>query len=151
MLGRLMRLVCRNRQLLFALLVLHLGCSEQSSAGILVNGKNKLLIPSVGAETSVGLLSPPGVQKYPDVSWDGNNFLVVWEEKRTVYPATARRIYGVRISKDGVVLDSSPFPISPAPGTTPPYQYDQFLPAVAFDGKNHLVVWSSGYTKPTGT
>jgi len=67
----------------------------------------------------------------PDVAFDGTNYLVVWHYNETGNPYN---IYGARVSKQGIVLDTEPFFISDATGT-------QMSPRVAFDGTNYLVVW----------
>ncbi len=64
---------------------------------------------------------------YPNVAFDGTNYLVVWNYQEG-------DIYGARVSKQGELLDPEPFVISDAIGA-------QQSPAVAFDGTNYLVVW----------
>ena len=85
------------------------------------------------------ILDPAGIliargshyDPYPAVGFDGINYLVVWgyAESSGQYD-----IYGMRVSKDGELLDSEPFIISDATGS-------QMSPDVAFDGTNYLVVW----------
>ena len=70
-------------------------------------------------------------QMEPAVAFDGTNSLVVWQDERT----GDRDLYGARVTSTGVVLDSMGIPISRAPGY-------QSVPAVAFDGRNFLVVWN---------
>jgi hypothetical protein len=69
-------------------------------------------------------------ESYPDVAFDGTNYLVVWEDDRFADPA----IFGCRVTTTGVVLDDTGFVISAATN-------NRTLPAVAFDGVNYLVVW----------
>jgi hypothetical protein len=89
--------------------------------------------------TDGGVLDPDGIvisdagwsQKYPDVAFDGSNYLVVWYDKRE---GLTNDIYGARLSTDGSVLESSGIPISTAAD-------HQTGPAVAFDGLDYLVAW----------
>jgi len=61
------------------------------------------------------------------VASDGTNYLVAWSS------ASDSRVYGARVSTEGVVLDPSGIPISAA-------GRDQLVPSLAFDGANYLVV-----------
>jgi MYXO-CTERM domain-containing protein len=47
-------------------------------------------------------------------------------------------IYGVRVSPSGAVLDPAPFPISGS-------DTNESMPAIAFDGANHVVTWIDRY------
>lgn len=66
----------------------------------------------------------------PSVAFDGINYLVTWTDLK----AYNYNIYGSRVNKSGVILDTSAIPIS----TTID---DQFFSSIAFDGTNYLVVW----------
>ncbi len=69
-------------------------------------------------------------QWHPAVAFDGTDFLVVWEDRRSGYAD----IYGARVSQDGTVLDTSGIAVSTAVNL-------EASAAVAFDGSNCLVVW----------
>ena len=69
-------------------------------------------------------------QDYPDIAFDGVNYLVVWQDDRN----GDYDVYGARLTQDGVVIDTGAFSIVNAPG-------DQVRPAAAFDGNNYLIVW----------
>ncbi|MEO0136937.1 MAG: FlgD immunoglobulin-like domain containing protein [candidate division WOR-3 bacterium] len=85
------------------------------------------------------VLDPAGIpistaaydQRYPSVAFDGTNYLVVWQDYRSL---STWDIYGARVSTSGAVLDPAGIPISTA-------AYGQYSPSVAFDGTNYLVVW----------
>jgi len=69
----------------------------------------------------------------PAVSFDGTNFLVVWDDYR--YDQSGPDICGARVSPEGVVLDTGGLVICAEEGY-------QLVPAAGFDGTNFLVAWS---------
>ncbi|RCK75842.1 MAG: Cell surface protein [Ignavibacteriae bacterium] len=73
----------------------------------------------------------------PKIAFDGNNFLVVWNRRIERYPSDDYDIIAARISRNGILLDSSGIVIR----TGPDIQYN---PSVAFDGTNYFVVWEEG-------
>jgi hypothetical protein len=89
-------------------------------------------------DTSITYVGAPGYQFDPALAFDGANFLVTWEDYRS---GSSYDIYAARVTPQGTVLDASGIPVSAA-------AYDQWYPAVAFDGANFLVTWGdhrSGY------
>ncbi|MCX5801250.1 MAG: T9SS type A sorting domain-containing protein [Candidatus Eisenbacteria bacterium] len=94
-----------------------------------------------GARVSVdgSVLDPGGIaistgayEKWcPAIAFDGTNYLVVWEDNRS---SGYSDIYGARVGMDGSVLDPDGIAISTA-------AHIQYLPAVASDGTDYLVVW----------
>ena len=82
-------------------------------------------------DTNSTLVPAPGQQKDPAVAFDGENYLVVWEDLRS---GGFSDIYGARVTPDGTMLDATGFVISQAAD-------DQESPVLAFDGQNYLVVW----------
>lgn len=63
----------------------------------------------------------PGRQLRPTVDWDGESFIVAWEDQRNQASFFDARtdIYGVRVSEVGTLIDSVAFPITnTAPGNT---------------------------------
>ncbi|MEO0080107.1 MAG: hypothetical protein ABIK44_05470 [candidate division WOR-3 bacterium] len=85
------------------------------------------------------VLDPQGIaianlsenQEWPGVASDGTNWLVVWEDSRSVGDCN---IYGARVSGTGIVLDPNGVPVV----ATADWQEDG---RVAFDGTNYVVVW----------
>jgi len=82
-------------------------------------------------EEGIQICTASNDQMFPSVASDGENFFVVWQDKRS---GKRWDIYGTIVTNDGQVLD--PFPIA-----TGKLTYDQVSPALAFDGENYLVVW----------
>ncbi|WP_243338178.1 InlB B-repeat-containing protein [Anaeromyxobacter soli] len=79
----------------------------------------------------IPIATGPGAQRAPAVAFDGEQYLVVWEDARS----GASDVYGARVSKAGEVLDAGGVPISAAVG-------DQILPAVSGGRGGFLVAWS---------
>ena len=68
-----------------------------------------------------------------DASFDGSSFLVVWADSRN----SSHTLYGARVDAAGTLLD--PAGLLLLDGAGPVKE-----PRVAFDGTNHLVVWTDG-------
>jgi len=91
-------------------------------------------------DSSGNLLDPMAIvisaenlgQYQPAIAFDGLNYLVVWQDRRSGYS----NIYGARVSQTGAVLDSTGIAIC----TMSAYNH---YPSVAFDGVNYLVVCES--------
>ena len=84
-------------------------------------------------DTSNALVPTPFDQGSPALAFDGENFLVVWQDDRGhQYECD---IYGARVTPTGLVLDTAGIAISTAVG-------NQEAPVIAFDGENFLVVWT---------
>ena len=49
-----------------------------------------------------------GYQRNPRVSWNGENWLVVWENQTFTGSYYETRVFGARVSPQGVVLDTTP-------------------------------------------
>jgi hypothetical protein len=69
----------------------------------------------------------------PTIAFGGGNYFVAWEGSGGL----TSDIFGARVATNGTVLDSAAITVSNAAGS-------QDVPAVAFDGTNHLVVWEDG-------
>jgi hypothetical protein len=79
-----------------------------------------------------------GLQGEPAVAFDGTNYLVVWTDMRE----GDADIYGARVTRDGVLVDTSGLTIVDDDST------GQAGPAVTHDGSNFLLVW--GETRSGG-
>ncbi len=96
--------------------------------GARVGPDGKVLDPD-GLPISVGIEN----RGTPAVSWNGENFFVVWE-KEDPRPFSWN-IYGARITPEGKVLDPEGIPIVKAPE-------DQYSSGISWNGKTYMVVWS---------
>jgi len=75
-----------------------------------------------------------GDQKYPAIAFDGNDYVVVWQDNRN---GIDYDIYGARVSTNGTVIDS--FAVSNAIG-------NQLSPDIAYSSHNQVLVVYSGWT-----
>jgi hypothetical protein len=80
----------------------------------------------------IAISTAPDWQSDPSVAFDGENFFVVWDDRRAGWDSTG--IYGARVDISGAVLDTEGIVVCNTSG-------DQEYPAMGFDGTNHLVVW----------
>jgi hypothetical protein len=69
----------------------------------------------------------------PAVAWNGERFLVVWEEWELLDSVGESRVLGRRMAPDGTLLDSPPIVVSVSPAAQ--------APSVAAAGSTFLVVW----------
>ncbi|MFC1672220.1 hypothetical protein ACFL01_03695 [Planctomycetota bacterium] len=82
----------------------------------------------------------PGFQAYPMAAFDGENFVVAWQDYRPVPEKDTREqdwdLYAARVSPEGKVLDTDGFAVAAVAG-------NQIYPALASNGKGEtLIVWS---------
>jgi hypothetical protein len=80
---------------------------------------------------AIAISTAANCQESPALAFDGTNFLVAWQDRRT---RDGWDIYGARVTAQGAVLDSAGFAISTAANW-------QQSPALAFDRSNFLVAW----------
>ncbi len=80
----------------------------------------------------IPVCTAPNEQGDPDVSFDGTNYFVVWNDSRN---SSGPDIYGARVSRSGIVLDTSGVAISTA-------RSHQNEPSITFGSTDYLVVWS---------
>jgi hypothetical protein len=74
-------------------------------------------------------------QKVPQVSWNGQNWLVVWEHDRQANFSYTTDIMAARVSPGGQVLDNPAIVVDGNP------TIDERWPTVASDGNNWVVIW----------
>ncbi len=84
--------------------------------------------------SGIAIASAPLAQEHPDVVFDGDRYAVVWQDYRTNVDYD---IYLSRVTADGTVLDPSGIIVSGAAG-------DQQEPAIAFNGREYLMIWQDG-------
>jgi hypothetical protein len=101
-------------------------CARCSPEGVLLDSSGILV-------SSTKLIAEWDEPPFPNIAFDGINYFVVWQDKRT-QPGFCD-IIGARITQSGVVLDPEGILISSAP-------YTQSYPQIAFGGTNYLVVWN---------
>jgi len=82
--------------------------------------------------TGIVISQGAGGRRFPAVDFDGANFFVVWADERS----GDWDIIGTRVTPQGEVLDTSGLVIVEG-------SYDQYAPAIAFDGTNFLVTWEA--------
>jgi hypothetical protein len=99
--------------------------------GARVDDTGKVLDPS-----NIALSTAARDQASPSVAQDGKDFLVVWHDFRD--GSGYSDVQGTRVDDTGKVLDPDGLVLSMAAG-------DQKHPAVAYDGTQFLVVWSTVY------
>lgn len=92
--------------------------------------------PVLGADIRVDTLTT--VDNYPDVAFDGTNYLVVWQSGTPNATGTGTTaIRGARVSSSGTVLDVTPLTIGETASR------DDEFPSVAYDSVNsrYIIVW----------
>ncbi len=102
------------------------------------SGYRAVLDPLIGAEKGVDnplAGGAAGSQSVPGLASDGSDYFVAWNDQRSsAYP----QIIGTRVTAAGEVLDPNGIVISSGETST------NGAPAVAFDGTNYLVAYSTG-------
>ena len=81
-------------------------------------------------EDDIPIIVAEGDQFVDAIVWNGASYLVVW----TDYRNGDADIYAIRVSRDGLPEDESPFVIASGPG-------EQRHAAAAWDGQSFLIVW----------
>jgi hypothetical protein len=123
------------------------GTAEQANPGVAFDGTNYLVtwdneggshsrinaarVTPVGVmlDSDIVVSRATGLQSNPSVSFNGANFLVVWQDGRDTVQKTAE----ARVTPDGVVLDSGIVLSNVQDGG--------MYPAVCTDGTTFIVLW----------
>ena len=107
--------------------------SFRDSSGIVRDILGARVTPSGSVLDPVGIpiCTADRDQVSPSVTFDGANYVVVWEDYRGGHEPD---IYGARVDVSGTVLDPSGIEIMAAGGR-------QTYPCIASDGTNSLVLW----------
>ena len=77
----------------------------------------------------------PWIQRYAEVAWNGENYLVVWQSEVSSELTYSDAIFAARVSPAGVVLDEPAILIDDS------IDADEMEPAVASDGNGWAVTW----------
>lgn len=93
----------------------------------------KLLDPK-----GIVVCSAPDLQEWPEVAFDGTNFLIVWQDFRS---GKQFDIYAARVSPRGTVLDQDGFGVA----TT---LHNQGRPDAAFASGRYLIAWMDARQYP---
>jgi hypothetical protein len=103
--------------------------------GAILSGSGLVLNAFVISPDGEGCSTWPCKSTGPAIAFDGANYLVVFVRDG--------KIFGMRVSPSGILLDDAPgFQISS--GTS------NWLPSIAFDGLDFMVVWNKYYESQNG-
>jgi hypothetical protein len=86
-------------------------------------------------DTSIVYVGANGSQLDASVVFNGDVYFVVWVD------AERKSIFGARVDTSGRILDPAGIPIATESRECGGGGFSRYNPSVAFDGKNHLVVW----------
>jgi hypothetical protein len=106
----------------------HPGASDYNIYAARVTGEGVVLDPQ-----NIAVSTAAVSQRRPKAAFGGTDFLAVWDENRD----PGRDIRGVRLTPEGVVLDTHGIRVSLGGGT-------QSSPSVAYGMSEFLVVWEQG-------
>jgi len=105
--------------------------------------RSKVIKEEFLIDTHIVHVAAPWRQAGPAITFDGTNYLVVWQNKGRGFDVyESFDIYGTRVSQSGTILDPAGIVITDALNW-------QLNPSVAFDGTNYLVVWEDNRNGPS--
>ena len=107
--------------------------SQHFMYGVLIDQNGQVIAPG-----EFPIAADLATHWFPQVSFDGTNYLVVWQQlPSSGADQSLAHINGARVTPAGTVLDSPSIAISSTP-------QGQYSPVVAFDGTNYFVAWQDG-------
>jgi hypothetical protein len=83
-------------------------------------------------------------EKYPDITFNGENFIVVWEDYRNGEPD----IYGARITRDGIVIDTDGIPLVTGSRHELSPEIDSYCEETLQDSGNSILVFKERTQNP---
>ena len=95
--------------------------------------------PELDTLNSFAVIADLGVEREPDIAFDGNNFLVVWSDGIFGYD---HKVRAARVTPDGAVIDTGTYFGIDA--------HVEFRPCVDFDGNRYFAVWYNYSDDPYG-
>ncbi len=120
----------RNPSIAYGAGVYFVAWESRRSGGYDIYGARVDPTGAVIDSEGIAISTASKAQRHPALTFDGENFLVLWEDKRN----GSWDIYGSRMTVSGEVLDAGGLMISGSDG----HQLD---PMAASDGAEYLVVW----------
>ena len=94
--------------------------------------------PFLDTISTISVKSDIGVEREPDITFNGSNYIVVWSEGDF---GGMHKVRAARVTPEGAVLDSGIF--------FGMYSYLEYHPSVSFGGNHCLAVWYA-YDEPYG-
>ncbi len=111
--------------------------TKKTPSGLDIYGARVTTSGSVVVWNEFPICTAPDDQMLPSLLWDGDNFFVVWQDRRS---GKRWEIYGARVTPEGEVLDKVGDEVGILIGKGKSSN-DQTSPTLAFDGDHYMVVW----------
>src|SRR6185503_5692638 len=101
--------------------------------GVRVNSKGVLFEPD-----STPICQAEQTQSRPALVFSGRDYVVAWEDNRRLGD-TSPGLYGARVNRGGVVIETNSFPIWIPPTTITSVPFFEFIPALASSGDSQIL------------
>jgi hypothetical protein len=95
--------------------------------------------PGLSVMNAFPVIAEPGVEREPDIAYDGENYLVVWSDGIFGYD---HKVRAARVTVSGAVIDTGI--------DFGAHAYYEYRPCVEFDGDRYLAVWYNYSDDPYG-